>query len=262
MLGEDRALFGDDFPGTVRPLLQFEHPVVLDHRRAPFARGAGIGVNRAGGVDVAFPVGPQAADHAIDIHDRAAFPDLRRRHQVAVLDADGLEDAVGALEPFPARRRRGDRDPPCHVQPDILARFRPDLAQQVDGVGLERRHVRVGVERMDAAGRVPGRSGGEHRAFDQRNVGPAELRQMVEDRGADHAAADDHDPILVHRFAPCPRRIPLPASGRCCRTGLTKANCPNDPETICRGGVARSSLNAAPDGAQRRSGPGATSAGP
>ena len=203
MLGEDRALFGDDLPGAVRPLFQVQHPIVLDHGGPALARRAGIGVDGPGGVDIALPVGPQAADHTVDIHDRAAFPDLRRRHQVAILDADGLEDPIGALQPFPARRGGGDRDAAGHVQADIVAGFRSDLAQQVDGIGLERGHVRIGVERMDAAGGVPGRSGGQHRALDQRDVGPAELRQMIEHRGADHAAPDHHDPVLVHRTPPC-----------------------------------------------------------
>src|SRR3984885_4308874 len=43
-----------------------------------------------------------------------------------------------------------------------------------------------------AAGGVPGGAGGELTLLDEQHVAPADLRQVVEDARADHAAADDH----------------------------------------------------------------------
>ena len=67
-----------------------------------------------------------------------------------------------------------------HVHADRLARFGLDVLQEVDRVGLQDRHVGVGVERVEAAGSVPGRSRGQDRALHQRHVAPAVFRQMVE----------------------------------------------------------------------------------
>ena len=82
-------------------------------------------------------------------------PDLLGRHETHIFDADRLEPAVGRLQPFPALRRRGDVDAACHVHADRLAGLRFDFLQEVDRVGLQDRHVRVGVERVEAARRMP-----------------------------------------------------------------------------------------------------------
>ena len=41
---------------------------------------------------------------------------------------------------------------------------------------------------------MPGRPAGKRALLEQHHVGPAQLRQVVRRRAADHAAADDHDP--------------------------------------------------------------------
>ncbi len=43
-----------------------------------------------------------------------------------------------------------------HMHADRLAGFGLDFLQKVDRVGLEKRHVGVGVESMKAAGGMPG----------------------------------------------------------------------------------------------------------
>ena len=49
------------------------------------------------------------------------------------------------------------------------------------------------VERRDAAGRVPGGARGQLVLLDQHDVGPADLREMIEHGDADDAAADHDD---------------------------------------------------------------------
>ncbi len=196
MLGVNHSVFGDDVPGLVRPLLQLQHTVVLDDFRASFFGGAGVGPDRAGCVDVALPVGPHAAEHALGVDDRAGGLDLLRRDQAYVLDADGLEPPIVRLKPFPPLGRRGDVDPARHVHPDRVARFRFDLLEQIDRVGLKDRHVRIGVERMESARRVPRGAGGQNGALHQRNIGPVQFRKMVKNRGADDPAPNDHSAVV------------------------------------------------------------------
>ena len=87
-----------------------------------------------------------------------------------------------------------------HVHADRLARFGFDVLQEVDRVGLEERHVGVGVEGVEAAGGVPGRAGGQdERSTSATSVQPI-FRQMVKNRGPDDASANDNDAIM--RFHP------------------------------------------------------------
>ena len=68
-----------------------------------------------------------------------------------------------------------------------------DLLVQLDRVLLQPRDVRVAVQRVHATGRVPRRAGGQLLAFEQHDVGPAGLGEVVEHAGADDTAADDDD---------------------------------------------------------------------
>ena len=99
-------------------------------------------------------------------------------------------------------------DPASHVHADRLTRLRLDLPEEVDRVGLKDRHVRVGVERVKAARRVPRGAGGQDRAFDQGDVRPAELGKMVKNRSADDAAPN-HDGAIM-RFHGSPGKPPVP----------------------------------------------------
>ena len=169
---------------------------MLDHRRAALLGRAGISPDRPCGVDIALAVRPHAPEHAFDVDDRAAGLDLLRRHQANIVDADRLEAAIGRLKPLPAFGRRGDMNAAGHVHADRLARFGFDVPQEVDRVGLQERHVGVGVEGVEAAGGVPRRAGGQDRPFHQRHVAPAIFRQMVKNRGSDDAPANNNNAIM------------------------------------------------------------------
>ena len=139
MLGVDDALLGDEIPALVGALLEFEDAIVLDDFGAAFFRRARIGPDRACGVEIAFAVGPHAAEHALDVDDRAKRFHFLRRDEADVLDADRLEAPIRTLQPFPARRRGGDMHAAGHMHADVLAGFFLDLAKQVDRVGLQAR---------------------------------------------------------------------------------------------------------------------------
>ncbi len=200
MLGMDDALFRDDVPGRIRPLLQLQHPIVLDDLRATLPGRRCVSPDRASGVDIALAVGPHAADHPLDIDDGAEGLDLLRRHQPHIVDADRLEAAVVGLKPFPALRGGGDVHAAGHVHADRLARFGFDLLEEVDRIGLQNRHVGIGVQGVKAAGCVPGGACGQDRPLDEGDVRPAQSGKMVKDRGAHHAAPD-HDCPVMRRHA-------------------------------------------------------------
>ena len=96
MFTSNRPFIGDDFP-TIGGLDQLFDLCMLKVAGTAFLGGNGIGVDGAGGVDVAFAVGPHAAEQVILGHDRAQLLGLFRSHKAAILYPDGLEHAIGGL---------------------------------------------------------------------------------------------------------------------------------------------------------------------
>ena len=116
----DRALVGHDFPavGGLTEAVDFDAFVVFS---AAFLRGGRVGLDGAGGVDVTFAVGPHGAKDTISRHDRTALLRLLGRDQLAVVDADRLEDTIVGLEPFPAFWRASKGEAAGHMEVDVLA---------------------------------------------------------------------------------------------------------------------------------------------
>ena len=93
--------------------------------------------------------------------------------------------------------------PPRQVDRAVLAGDPLDLLVQLDRVLLEPGDVRVAVERVHAAGRMPRRAGRQLATLEEHDVGPAGLRQVVQDAGPDDAATDDDDlGFVLQRMSP------------------------------------------------------------
>ncbi len=103
------------------------------------------------------------------------------------------------LQPVEPLLRAGEVEAAGDVHAAGDAGDRLDLLVEVDRVLLQLGDVGVAVQRVHAAGGVPGRAGGELGALDQHEVVPAALGQVIGDAGADDAAADDDD--LGMRFS-------------------------------------------------------------
>src|SRR5271166_4411299 len=202
MLGIDRPPFGHDVPGPIGALLQIEDAVVFDHCGTALLRGACVSPDRARRIYIALAIGPHAAEYAVNADNGAERLDFVGRHQPNILDPDRLEPAIGRLQPFPTLRSRRDMDPARHVHADRLAGLRFDFLKEVDRIGLQDRHVRIGVERMEAARCMPGRTRGEHGSLDQGDVRPTEFRKMVKNGGPNDAASDDDDPVARIHLPP------------------------------------------------------------
>ncbi len=99
---------------------------------------------------------------------------------------------------MPVRARR-QRDAADMMQTAGLAGFLLEFLVEPDRIALQCGHVGIGIERVEAAGRMPGRTGCEFRALDERHIAPAELGQVIKHRAADNAAADHRNAgVFVH----------------------------------------------------------------
>ncbi len=190
VLGDDGALVGHHVPEAVGAPVGFEDAgAAVDF--GPGQGGAfGVGVGDAGGVDMAFQRVPHGADELGFVEQRQEFGGF--------VDGDefGVHAEIGAscgghLEPVHAVPGAGEHDAAGHVDAAGLAGDAFDLGVELDGIFLQLGDVGVAVQRVHAAGGVPGGAAGEFVAFEQDHVLPAELGEVVQHGAADHAAADD-----------------------------------------------------------------------
>ncbi len=93
----------------------------------------------------------------------------------------------------PRRCQRGS-DRPHALEPRGDPGFRLKRAVEFLGIFRQPRHVLRRAQLRDQPCRVPCGARGQLFTFQQYDIGPAELCQMVRDRTADHATADDDGP--------------------------------------------------------------------
>ena len=157
VLGLDGAVLGDDVPGAVGLLGQLDDAVAEHDRRAERLRRLGVGVGGAGRVEVALDRVPERADEVARVHQREHRRRLAGGDDLG-LHAEAAPLGVGEPQEVHALGRAGHHHAAGQVQPARLAGELLELAVEPDGIGLELRDVRVAVQRVEAAGGVPGRA--------------------------------------------------------------------------------------------------------
>ena len=190
VLGVDLAALGDDVPRAVGALTKVAHPGVLVDLGAGLPGAGGVGPGDPGRVDVTLGPVEQRADEVLLLQQREHPLGLGRRDDLH-LHAEVTAAGLGHPQPVHPLPVAGQRQPARHVNAAVLAGALLDLAVQPDGVLLQLRDIGVAVERVHAARGVPGGAGGELLPLHEHDIGPAELGEVVQDRGAHHTAADD-----------------------------------------------------------------------
>ena len=121
-------------------------------------------------------------------------------------------DAAVLLEPVGLGRHLDEADrPEPGRQAGLGLEPRVEIARVLAHLG---RRLRGRAERHHQPGGVPGGARGQPVALEQHDVPDAHVRQVVGDRGADDAAADDDDPGAVGQDCRLPRGSP----GACSRS--------------------------------------------
>ena len=203
MLGmDDVAALDADVPGAVEPLVQRDDGCVLVHLRARELSALHVGARDPGRVDVTLDRVVQGPDEVLRIEQREDVGRFARRDEVEV-HPEVAAAGLGHSQEVHADLGVGEHEAARQVDRAVLPRDALDLLVQLDRVLLEARDVRVAVERVHPAGRVPGRAGRQLAPLEQDDVGPAGLGEVVQHAGADHAAADDDDlGLLLHVAGP------------------------------------------------------------
>ena len=196
VLGMDAALLGDDVPAAVGALYRIGDAALLNHLGAVGARRLGIGVGGAGRIEMALERVPHGADELRLVEEGEVRLRLLEGDELGG-DAEIAVAGMRHLQPVEPVAGGYEHDAARQVHARRLAGHLLDLAIEIDRVFLELRDVGVAVERVKAAGGVPRGPRGQHVPLDEKDVADAALRQVVEDRTSDDAAADDNDPGMA-----------------------------------------------------------------
>ena len=171
-------------PGDARHLHAFEN-LRTAHPRALGQRHRDIG-------GVALPVQRQGhrAHHVGDVQMRVFRLDLGRRNLVH-LDIEDARDGGLTQQFLVPRRRERDRDAADlpHAGGDAGLGFQLDV--EVGRILGQPGHVRGTPQLPDQPRRMPCGAAGQLPAFQQHDIGPARLGEVIGDRTAGDTAADD-----------------------------------------------------------------------
>ena len=183
-----------------------DDPRVRPDRDAPLAGTGREGQGQAGRVEPAVGRQVDGAEHAVERHQR----EERRAPRSALMSSTRQPERLGpaGLSAQLLQALRARRQPQrAHLVPRrVRAGLRGEAPVQLGAVHHHLRQRHGAAQLADEPRRVERGAGGQLGAVDEHDVGPAELGEVVRDRGAADAAADDDRPgVLDH-----PSSAPLP----------------------------------------------------
>ena len=155
----------------------------------PCRFGEGMGNIRRGEVSVHRCI--QRAQKFFRIDKRENLFRFSRRQQFRINPQQFLL-RLHDLEQFHAFRGRCQKDTASESKSRLLAGDFLNLLIEVNGVLLQLSDVRVAVDCVHAAGRVPCGPGRQLVAFQQHRVLPTKFGQVIQDGATDNAAANDY----------------------------------------------------------------------
>ena len=175
----DRSLLGHDLPFAVRLLVDFENPVAAADLGAQRASVVGERHGDARWVDVAFTFGPDTGYDVVEVVERVELLQLVRWEQLDRI-ADVLADAEMGLELVQLVVVVGHPDSARRMQRHLLAGLRGELVVELKGIVVEGRRGVITDRSGDLARSMPGGARGQLGLLDEDAVGPAFLRQVIE----------------------------------------------------------------------------------
>ena len=198
-LGLDRAL-GRLHAGDCRSLgallgVDRRHPRLLEDAYAVVARALGQRLGDVGWIGLAVARQPDRAHQVVGAHDGVLLARLFGR-QLLAGDALGVGHRRRAAQIGHALWRARHRDRAALLPARRQARLGLEPGIELGAVLDQARQVLVAAQLADQSRCVPGRAAAQPALFQQHDILPAVLRQMVGRRAAHDAAADDDDARL------------------------------------------------------------------
>ncbi len=193
------------------------HRRAFDDARAAHAGTLGQRLGQVGRIRLAVAGYPDRAAQVVGAKQRIDLSRFAGRDEFEV-DAEAFGARHLALQQLQPLRCPCDVETaallPSGRKPGFLLKRRVEL----DTVAAHPRRVARRAKLADQARGVPGRAAGQLALLEQHDVAAAELGQVIGDRRAGDAAADDHDPRLRrntrgHRRSPVPGAIEARRSG-------------------------------------------------
>ena len=208
----DLALLGDDLPHVPVADLDPRHARVREDVAAAAPRPVSHREGELGGIEITVGGKPGAPQHAVRGHQREHLLRIVRRDQLQGqperLGPAGL--AAKLLHPLLAG---GEADPAALGPAGVELRLVLQPAVELHRVHHHLRQRDRAAQLANEPRRVERRAGGELVAVEQDHVVPAQLGEVVGDRGPADPAADDHAARTRGKLAPT-RHLPPRARHR------------------------------------------------
>ena len=160
------------------------------------------------------------------IHDRSDAVEIHQRVQIArfvtgdFIEIHAIELGLGRLQPELMFTRLGlrqiERAGLKHAT--ALPGLGLQLFVEVHGIVLDAADISVVMQPVDIRRRVPCGARGQLVPLQQDNIAPSQLRQVIENRAADHAAPD-HNSLSMGLHFRSSKHLRLPACGAFRRAG-------------------------------------------
>ena len=189
-VGGDCALVGVDAGDAPAGLADARHLRVLEDAHPALAGALGQRLGDVGGIGLAVGGYPQAAGHAGEVEQRKLGARLGRRQHVG-LDAPHLAHGRLPLQLLEALARQRQRQRAVLAKAGGQTRLRLQDRQQLGRILGDLGERARAAQLADEAGRMPGGARGQPLALEEHHIAPAELGQVIGDRAADDAPADD-----------------------------------------------------------------------
>ncbi len=212
------------------------HPGVPVDLRSTLPGAVGVGVGDTGRIDVTLVLVVHRPDEVRRIEEGHELMGLRRGDELG-LHPEIATTGMSHAQVVHALGSVGQLQATGHVDPAVATRLGLDLVVELDGVALQGGDVRIAVEGVHTAGRVPSGPVGQLAALHHHHVGPAGECEVVEHRGAHHSPANHDDLCLCLHVAPPERRAG--------RTGGVQKSVATPPSATLRSTNSRSSARIA-----------------
>ena len=155
MLGVHVAPLREHVPSAILALAQIRDPRLAHDLGPADLRRLRVGVGHPIGIDVAFDRVVHGAEEMLLVHQRKQLRCLIDRDQFEI-HAEIAAACLRHLEPVDSRGCAGEHDAAGDVHAARLTGNPLDLLVEIDRVLLQLGDVRIAVDRVHAAGGVPG----------------------------------------------------------------------------------------------------------
>ena len=207
MFGDDRALIGNDIPTTILALVELFNLCLQIDFSALNTRRFCVSMRSAVRIEIAIGLIKHGADEFRFIEQRQQIFCFLHRNQFG-FEAEITRAGMRHFKPIHALGCIRKHQTAGAMETAAFARDFLKLVIERNRIALELGDIRIAIQRVETARRMPCRAMGQLLALNKHDIFPARFGEMVENRSANNAAPNDdntgmgfhRDPVLSKKY--------------------------------------------------------------